>query len=171
MSGNLNLKVGGPWVHPPLPKEVLATASRPGAGWPVSADPAEHFRRSLYIHVKRSLRHQMLADFDQADTDTGCAVRFATTVPTQALSLLNSDFSNRQARVLATRMRENGGDVRAQIASGLRAVLQREARADELDHLVAFHGELREKAGLSEEDALARVALLSLNLNEFLYLD
>lgn len=171
VSGNLNLKTGGEWVYPSLPAEVLATASRPGAGWPVSKDPAEHFRRSLYIHVKRSLRYQMLADFDQADTDTGCAVRFATTVPTQALSLLNSAFVNDQARVLASRMRESGEDLRNQIATGLRAVLQREAREDELDHLVAFHGELRKKSGLSPEAALERIALLSLNLNEFLYLD
>lgn len=171
VSGNLNLKTGGEWVYPPLPAEVLATASRPGAGWPVSKDPADHFRRSLYIHVKRSLRYQMLADFDQADTDTGCAVRFTTTVPTQALSLLNSAFVNDQARVLASRMREQGGDLRGQIAAGLRFVLQREARADELDHLITFHGDLREKSGLSAEAALDRVALLALNLNEFIYLD
>ena len=171
VSGNLNLKTGGDWVYPPLPAEVLATASRPGAGWPVSQDPAEHFRRSLYVHVKRSLRYQMLADFDQADTDTGCAVRFTTTVPTQALSLLNSAFVNDQARILASRMREAGGDLRGQIASGLRVVLQRDAREDELAHLLTFHSELREKSGLSEEAALDRIALLALNLNEFIYLD
>ncbi len=171
VSGNLNPASGGPWVHPPLPREVLATASRPGAGWPVSEDPAEHFRRSLYIHVKRSLRYQMLADFDQADTDTGCAVRFATTVPTQALSLLNSGFINDQARILAARMQSAAPDTRAQIAAGLRFVLQRDARADELEHLVGFYDRVREASGLSEEDALARVALLALNLNEFLYLD
>ena len=35
VSGNLNLKTQGEWVFPPLPAEVLATASRPGEGWPV----------------------------------------------------------------------------------------------------------------------------------------
>ncbi len=171
VSGNLNLQSGGAWIHPPLPPEILATSSKPDQVWPVSKDASEHTRRSLYIHVKRSLRHPLLADFDQADTDTGCAVRFATTVPTQALALLNSGFVNDQARVLAARMRGNGGDVRAQIATGLRVVLQRPAREDELDHLVAFHGALQTKSGLSPEAALDRVALLALNLNEFLYLD
>jgi hypothetical protein len=171
VSGNLNRRTGGEWVCPPLPAEVLATASRPGAGWPVARDPADHYRRSLYIHVKRSLRYQMLADFDQADTDTGCAVRFATTVPTQALSLLNSAFVNDQARILAGRMRAEGGNVRERIAAGLLAVLQREAHAEELDHLVALHGDLKSGQGLSEEAALDRVALLALNLNEFIYLD
>jgi hypothetical protein len=98
-------------------------------------------------------------------------VRFTTTVPTQALSLLNSAFVNDQARILASRMRETGGDLRGQIASGLRVVLQRDAREDELAHLLTFHGELREKSGLSEEAALDRIALLALNLNEFIYLD
>jgi hypothetical protein len=171
VSGNLDLRTGGEWVYPPLPAEVLATASRPGAGWPVSKDPADHFRRSLYIHVKRSLRYQMLADFDQADTDTGCAVRFATTVPTQALSLLNSGFVNDQARILAGRMRAEGGNVRDRIAAGLRSVLQREPREEELDHLATLHADLISGSNLAEEAALERIALLALNLNEFIYLD
>lgn len=171
VSGKLNLAAGGPWVYPPLPQEVLATASRPGAGWPVSKDESDHFRRSLYIHVKRSLRHPLLADFDQADTDTGCAVRFATTVPTQALTLLNSAFANEQARLLASRMREGGGTLDQQIARGLEAVLQRAARPDEIGELRELHAALRGQSGLGEAEALDRIALVALNLNEFLYLD
>ena len=76
-----------------------------------------------------------------------------------------------QARILAARMRGEGGNVRERIAAGLRTVLQREAREEELDHLVALHADLRAGSGLSEEQALDRVALLALNLNEFIYLD
>lgn len=171
VSGNLNLKTHGEWVYPPLPPEVLATASRPGAGWPVSKNTEDHFRRSLYVHVKRSLRHQMLADFDQADTDTSCAVRFTTTVPTQALTMLNSAFVNEQAAIFAKRMREAGPEVRSQIADGLQVALQRPAKPDELDHLVSFYETLQRDAGLTPAQALDRVALLTLNLNEFIYLD
>lgn len=171
VSGKLNLRVGGPWVYPPLPPEILATASRPDQVWPVSPDPADHFRRSLYIHVKRSLRHPLLADFDQADTDTGCPVRFATTVPTQALALLNSAFVNEQARLLAGRMREQGRSLPEQIAAGLRLVAQREGREDEIAQLLALHEQLQTQAGLSADAALDRIALVALNLNEFLYLD
>lgn len=171
VSGNLNLQSFGEWVFPPLPAEVLATASRPGAGWPVSPKAEDHFRRSLYVHVKRSLRHQMLADFDQADTDTTCAVRFATTVPTQALTMLNSGFVNTQALVFASRMRKSGSEVRAQIAHGIELALQRDARAEELDHLVTFYEILKKESGLTDAQALDRVALLTLNLNEFVYLD
>lgn len=171
VSGNLNLKTHGKWVYPPLPPEVLATASRPGAGWPVSENIEDHARRSLYIHVKRSLRHEMLADFDQADTDTGCAVRFTTTVPTQALSLLNSGFVNRQAESFASRMRRSDDDLRTQIAAGFALALHRPAKSAELDHLVRFYETLQDEAGLTPARALDRIALLILNLNEFIYLD
>ncbi len=171
VSGKLNTELHGEWVYPPLPAEVLATASRPGKGWPVSKNEEDHYRRSLYVHVKRSLRHQMLADFDQADTDTACAVRFATTVPTQALTMLNSKFVNDQAALFAARMSEEGGSVRDQIAAGLALVFQREPQEEELDHLVELHDTLQRDIELSPEEALERLALLALNLNEFIYLD
>ncbi|MEM9281299.1 MAG: PSD1 and planctomycete cytochrome C domain-containing protein, partial [Verrucomicrobiota bacterium] len=136
MSGKLNLERAGEWVYPPLPAEVLATASRPGKGWPVSKNEDDHFRRSVYVHVKRSLRHQMLADFDQADTDTTCAVRFVTTVPTQALTMLNSKFINDQATLFADRMRESSDDLREQIGFGLGKVMQRPPRDEEVTELV-----------------------------------
>lgn len=171
VSGKLNLKSFGDWVYPPLPPEVLATASRPGKGWPVSKDESDYYRRSLYVHVKRSLRHQMLADFDQADTDTGCAVRFSTTVPTQALSMLNSKFINDQAVLFAGRMRQAGESVSEQITCGLELALQREPTPNEIADLTEFYQKLQNEAGLTPQDALDRVALLTLNLNEFMYLD
>jgi len=171
VSGDLNLKTHGPWVFPPMPEEVLATASRPDKAWPVSKNEDDHYRRSLYVHVKRSLRHDMLADFDQADTDTTCPVRFATTVPTQALAMMNSKFVNDQAEVLAERLRTEQSGVREQIAAGLELALQRSATDEELDQLESLHRNLQEQAGLSSEEALERVALVALNLNEFLYLD
>ncbi|MDB4359080.1 PSD1 and planctomycete cytochrome C domain-containing protein [Verrucomicrobiales bacterium] len=171
LSGKLNLKSKGEWVFPPLPPEVLATASRPDKAWPVSKDKDDHFRRSVYVHVKRSLRHQMLADFDQADTDTTCSVRFVTTVPTQALTMLNSQFVNDQAGLLAERLANRGGEIRAQIANGLEMALQRKATSDELDHLEQLYGKLMSEAGLSAAEAMKRVALVTLNLNEFVYLD
>src|SRR5262249_7918163 len=54
VSGNLNLKMFGPGIYPEIPKEVLAGQSMPGRGWGKSS-PEEQARRSVYIHVKRSL--------------------------------------------------------------------------------------------------------------------
>lgn len=171
VTGSLNLRSHGEWVFPPLPAEVIATSSKPEKVWPISVVEEDHYRRSIYVHVKRSLRHQMLADFDQADTDTACAVRFATTVPTQALTMLNSKFVNDQALVFADRMRAAGGEVRGQIATGLALALQRPAKESEIDYLVGFYESLQKELNLAPEAALNRVALLALNLNEFIYLD
>jgi len=171
LSGGLNLQQGGEWVFPPLPAEVLATASRPEAVWPQTPDPSQHNRRALYIHVKRSLRHPFLAEFDQADTDSACAVRFATTVPTQALSMLNSGFLNDQARRFANHLREGGGALPEQIERGLTLAFQRDATKPEIAECLSLAEALQSDAGLSGETALDRVALTILNLNEFLYLD
>ena len=54
VSGELNLKAGGPSIYPPIPREVLAGQSMPGQGWATSP-PDEAARRSVYVHVKRSL--------------------------------------------------------------------------------------------------------------------
>jgi hypothetical protein len=85
--------------------------------------------------------------------------------------MLNSKFVNDQAVVFADRMRSFGGDVRNQIASGLELALQRKAEDGEVDYLASFYESLQKEVKLSPEDALNRVALLALNLNEFIYLD
>ncbi len=51
---SLNRQLYGPSIYPTLSKEVLAGQSRPGSGWGNSSEE-ERNRRSVYIHVKRSL--------------------------------------------------------------------------------------------------------------------
>ena len=46
-----------------VPAEVLAGQSRPGNGWGKSS-PEEQARRSVYIHIKRSLLVPLLDAFD-----------------------------------------------------------------------------------------------------------
>ena len=171
LSGKLNLKMGGDWVCIPLPQEVLITQSRPGANWPIKNND-EQYRRSVYIHVKRSLRVPILVDFDQAETDSHCAVRFATTVPTQALGMLNSKFVNDQAAMFADRCQTEGGDtLESQLRFGLRLALQREPAAAEVEEALELIERLKVEAELDDDLAMDRFALLALNLNAFVYLD
>src|SRR5262249_61227716 len=103
-----------------VPRAVLAGQSRPGEGWGKSP-PEEQARRSVYVHVKRSLIVPILQAHDLADTDSSCAVRYTTTVPTQALGLLNGDFTNEQAEALAARLeREAPKDISAQVRWAVR---------------------------------------------------
>jgi hypothetical protein len=171
VTGELNPKMFGPSVFPPLPPEVLATASRPGAAWGQSS-PEDAVRRSIYIKVKRSLRHPMLTAFDAADTDSTCPVRFATTVPTQALSMLNSEFSNRSAAKFAKRLAsEAPGALAAQVRLAIRLTTSREASEEEVAADVKFIESMKTAEGVDDARALAYYCLLTLNLNEFVYLD
>jgi hypothetical protein len=174
-SGGFNPKMFGPGVYPTIPKEVMAGQSRPGAGWGDSS-PEEQARRSVYAFVKRSLITPILADFDLADTDTSCPVRFTTTQPTQALGMMNGEFLHRQARVFAERVRREAGgpdaaDVPAQVRRALEIALVRSATDAEVARGVALVDRLDDADGVSPSRAMELFCLMVLNLNEFAYLD
>lgn len=171
LSGQLNLQVGGESVYIQLPEEVLATSSTKSGKWGTST-PEQEGRRSVYVKVKRSLKAPMFADFDFADTDAPCPVRFTTTVPTQALNMLNSEFLNEQAAAFAVTLRGNyGDDVSAQIRAAFEFALSRPAVESEMASGIEFLEAMQKEHGLSKEEALDRFCLLVLNLNEFVYLD
>ena len=161
----------GPSVYSKIPDEVKAGQSQPGSGWGVSS-PEEAARRSIYIHVKRSLLDPMLESFDMADTDQTCPVRFVTTQPTQALGLLNSDFILEQARLFSEMAAEAHPDsLDAQIRLALRRVNQREPSEDEVNRGLQLIEALQKQDGLNPDQARRYFFLVALNLNEFLYLD
>ncbi len=169
-NGTLNFERGGPSVYPPLPKAVLATASRPDSAWGRSS-PEQAARRSIYVHVKRSLPEPLLAAFDRADTDSSGPVRFATVQPTQALSMVNGDFANLQAELFAQRLRREAEGLRARVERGLELVTQRPARDADVARLLQLAADLQRDFGRTEEQALQRCCLVLLNSNEFLFLD
>ena len=172
VNGTLNLdKMYGPPIYPRLPAEVLAGQSRPGAGWEKSS-PEDERRRSVYIHVKRSLQVPLLAAFDVADTDFTCPERFVSTPPTQALGMLNSDFVNEQADLFASDVaRAAGDDLTAQVAEALRRVMQHEPTDADIARGLQLIHDLQAQHDLTPEAARKYFCLLALNLNEFLYLD
>ena len=161
----------GPSIYTRIPDEVKAGQSQPGSGWGNSS-PEEAARRSIYIHVKRSLLDPILESFDMADTDQTCPVRFVTTQPTQALGLLNSDFILEQARLFAELASEqNPESLEAQVRLALRRVNQREPSVDEVQRGLSLIANLQKQDGLSSEQARKYFFLVALNLNEFLYVD
>jgi hypothetical protein len=169
-NGTINLQLGGPSIYPPMPEEVLATSSRPADVWGHST-PEQSARRSIYIHLKRSLLDPLLTAFDLADTDSTCPVRFVTTQPTQALTLLNSDFIHREALLLATRLQREADTSEQQIRRGIEVALAREATTAEVDSAMELLSQLQSEDGLSPNEALERYCLVLLNLNEFVHLD
>ncbi len=171
-SGQLNLDdMYGPSIYPKLPREVLEGQSMPGDGWPGSPIDQEN-RRSVYVHVKRSLQVPLLASHDMADTDFTCPVRFVTTQPTQSLNMMNSEFTGKAASELAALIKAEYPDDRArQIGSAFMRVTQRVLSADDLKRLIAAVDDWQNSDSLSENQAMQQLCLLLLNLNEFVYLD
>ncbi|MEY3457706.1 MAG: hypothetical protein RL215_863 [Planctomycetota bacterium] len=171
VNGRLNPELYGPGVYPEISREVLAGQSVPGRGWGQSS-PEEQARRSIYIHVKRSLLVPMLSSFDFPEPDTSCEARFVTTQPGQALAMLNGDFLNEQSAFFASRLRaEAGTDVREQLRLGVRLAFSREPEPGEIDRGTKLLERLTSKHGLSTEQALNYWCLYVLNLNEFIYVD
>lgn len=171
VDGRLNLKQFGPSVYPEIQAEVLQGQSVPGNGWPVSA-PEDQTRRSVYVHVKRSLILPMLASFDFPETDSSCEARFITTQPGQSFAMLNSKFIHDQAIALAERLKkEAGDDLDSQIKLAYRLTTSREATAKDISRSRELVANYEAKHGKNRDEALAKFCLYILNLNEFLYLD
>lgn len=170
-TGELNLQPGGPSVFIELPEEVIATSSTKAGKW--GRSPAEQQnRRSLYVKMKRSLLPPMFTDFDLTDVDNPCPVRFTTTVPTQALAMLHSGFTNKKAVKLADRLRrEHPEDPTAQVKRAFEILVSRAPNESELSRSLAFLESLQSEQGLDSDTALNRFALAALNFNEFLFLD
>jgi hypothetical protein len=171
VTGKLNLKMGGPGIYPTIPAAILSGQSVPGQGWSTSS-PDEASRRSVYIHVKRSLVVPVLSAFDGPDNDFTCPARFTTTQSTQALMMINGDMINAEAKALAERLKKEAPAAPVdQVRLALRLATSREPTSNEIDRGVTFMNTLKTKYNATPDVALNQFALLVLNLNEFVYLD
>ena len=99
-TGELDRRLGGPGFRPSISAEALEGLSMKSAAW--QASPAnEQLRRSLYVFSKRGLLPPMMTTFDFCDVTQTCGQRDVTTVPTQALALLNNRFVHDRSEALA----------------------------------------------------------------------
>ena len=119
-SGELNDKVGGPAVLPPLPKGMGAVRDNGFTGlpnWVVTKNKEDWNRRSIYVFIRRSVAYPMLANFDAASPNQVHSRRDVTTTPLQALVLYNDEQVFEWSQALAGRViREAGSDPDKQLA-------------------------------------------------------
>jgi hypothetical protein len=169
VSGQLNLKPGGPGVRLPMPKEVSDTLLK--GQYKITDDVTEHTRRSVYVFARRNLRHPLFDLFDRPDAQISCARRNESTTAPQALTLLNSDFAHDTAAKLATALGEkHSSDTHALVAAAIQRCLSRTATEAEIAAGVTFIEQQTQLAG-SFRAALADYCLALLNSNEFLFVD
>ena len=172
VADHFNPQVGGPSVFPTLPKEVLATASRADKRWQLEAGSEHQNRRSLYTFTRRSLLDPMMSTFDSADTDTSCPVRFNTTVPSQALTMMNSRFMADHAARLADQLFIHASDgLDKLVDEGFTRVLGRLPDENERRTSIELIDSMQSEFGHDLATAVNRFALMMLNLNEFIFLD
>ncbi len=111
-AGELDRRMGGPYVP---------TKRTPAGTVEVEAAQDGARRRSLYLQQRRTALATFLELFDQAPPTPTCSVRNLSTVPLQALALLNADFARRRAQAFARRLeREAGMDVDARLTLAFR---------------------------------------------------
>ena len=153
VSGQLDLTQGGPSVK-------VTTA-------PFSA------RRSVYGFIDRQDLPSVLRTFDFAPPDTSNALRHQTTVPQQALFLLNSPFLKEQTRLLAARpdlIRIE--PIEERIDAVYRRLFGRTAEAEEIaigrKFLAAAAKTTSEPAQLNAWEEYLQTLLVS---NEFVFVD
>ncbi len=167
-SGKLNLKPGGPGIKPRIRAELLDASQR--NKWPVLVkESPEQWRRSVYIYVKRQLLMPSMELFDAPTTTDSCPLRLQSTVPTQALVMMNDDFVEDQARSLSERATREMGYAVDKIVERLFSIV--------MSH---FPGEARLQQALDfvkqrerqsdRTTALADLAHVLLNSSEFVYI-
>lgn len=170
VSGSLNEKMYGPAVRPSIPVEATLTRSKDK--WPANVvEGAETWRRSVYVFAKRSVRLPWFETFDAPDGNTSCGRRVPTTVPTQALALMNEPFVREQARRFAARLTasETQAGSSAQVKLAYRIALGRFPSGSELDAAVTFLEQSEDPAG--RYTALVDFCHVLFTLNEFMFVD
>jgi cytochrome c553 len=108
VSGELNLKEGGPGFVPTVTREALEGLSRKGEEWKPSP-PAEQRRRSIYMFLKRALIPPIMTVFDFSDTTQPLEQRNVTIGSPQALALMNNPLVTARAEALARRVEAEAG--------------------------------------------------------------
>jgi hypothetical protein len=102
----------------------------------------------------------MFDTFDHPDMNVTAGARHVSTVPTQALTLLNNPFVLSEASRLAARIERESRDPAAQVDHAYRIALARPATSAEIAIGI----------DLIKRESLESFAHVVLNLDEFMYM-
>jgi hypothetical protein len=158
VSGRLDRSMGGTSV---AGVGEYATTNNAKAGPVADDDP----RRSLYLPVIRNNLPGVFEVFDFADPDVATGRRDTTTVPTQALYLMNSPFVMYQARESARRLLAAASDDEGRLRLLYRLALGRSPTSAESRTALRY---LREDSG---EEAWAAVCQAVFGCTEFRFVE
>ena len=176
-SGQLNRTRGGP----SLPVDVPGNLNPGGTGSisdGIRLPDSMKFRRTIYLPQKRKGPFDaldFLGAFDLPDPNHETGRRNTTTVPTQALYLLNSPFVQQRANAVADRVMQESSSPRERVVHVYRDILQRQPTNSDAADALAFVGELQSTSEngsappIDESLAWLRLSQSLLISNEFLF--
>jgi len=165
VAGTLNRTVHGPSVKPHI------SPYQDGRGKPATGPLDGDGRRSIYVQVRRNFLTPLLLAFDYPTPTTTIGNRGATTVPSQALMMMNNEFVNQQAGKWASRMIREFTDPRERIQRMFVEAYSRTPEAGEVAATEAFLKEQGATHGVSPNDALpwTDFAHVLFNSKEFIF--
>lgn len=167
VSGRLDSRMYGPGVLPHL------TPYMEGRGRPEHSGPLDGAgRRSIYLNIRRNFLPPLFLAFDYPIPFSTMGKRSVSTVPAQALALMNNPFVVQQAGVWARKVLAGPGKSAEERVRGM--YLEAYARpptAGELAEALAFLEEVgREYGSLEEPRAWAELAHVLFNVKEFIFI-
>jgi hypothetical protein len=160
VSGSLKLDLFGPSVVPYISKY------QDGRGKPKSGPLDGDNRRSIYIQVRRNFIPPMFLAFDYPLPISSIGARGVSTVPSQALLLLNNEFVAQQADRWGAKVVAAASDPAERIRLMYRDAFSRDPEKSEIDEIIAF---VNEQGETEERKIWASVAHVLVNSPEFIY--
>lgn len=155
VSHNLNRQMGGPGF-----RLYRYTVDNVATYYPIETFLPDTYRRSVYHQHARSVKPELLGQFDCPDTSLPAPKRITTTSPLQALSLLNNKFVIDQAGAFASQLEMNAPtSIREQVVSAWHITFSREPAEEELTASMQ----------LIQDQGLPSFCRALLNTNEFLH--
>ena len=158
VSGLLDKTVGGPSVKPYQPDGLWAETIGGGGGSLakyIQDKGSKIYRRSIYTFWKRTVPPPSMMTFDATSRDICAVKRPTTSTPLQALVMLNDPQIIEASRVLSYLVIEKEEEVKNRIAMMFRLATSREINEDELQNLVSFFEEEKNKFEASPKNAKA----------------
>ena len=142
-------------------------------GRPIDVTTAATTRRTLYGLVDRRELPELFRTFDFANPDMTSSQRYTTTVPQQALFMMNSTLVIEQAKNLAHRSElDKLSDSAEKVRQLYRLALQRPPSADELKLALEYVTKQSERTGgKTTMDAWEKFAQALLQTNELIYVN
>jgi hypothetical protein len=155
VAGTLKRDLYGPSVTPYI------SAYQDGRGKPAPGPLDGNGRRSIYIQVRRNFITPMFLAFDCPLPATTMGARAVSTVPSQALMMMNNEFVVTQAGAWAQRVVRDIREPRERIDSMYRGAFARPPDPAEVEQILSFL--------TNPPEAWADVAHVLLNSAEFIY--